>query len=79
MAQIDHGVISTPCVGVCRAPDGVCVGCGRTVSEIAAWRRLNEAERVRIMRDELPSRLMQPASERSGMPHQATADGKNVL
>lgn len=50
-------MISTPCVGICRAPDGVCVGCGRTLEEIAAWRVLSEEERLRIMRELLPLRL----------------------
>ena len=40
--------VSTPCVKVC-------VGCLRTLPEIAGWGRLNEAERERIMA-ELPAR-----------------------
>ncbi len=47
--------VTTPCIGVCQAPDGVCLGCRRTLAEIAAWPHLTEAQRRRIMR-ELPSR-----------------------
>jgi predicted Fe-S protein YdhL (DUF1289 family) len=34
----------------------VCVGCGRTLAEIAAWTRMSEAERQTIMAA-LPERL----------------------
>ena len=41
---------STPCIGICRLDaDGVCVGCGRTMAQIAAWPGMTEAERLRIM------------------------------
>jgi predicted Fe-S protein YdhL (DUF1289 family) len=33
-----------------------CVGCGRSLDEIAVWAALNDAERARIMA-QLPSRL----------------------
>jgi predicted Fe-S protein YdhL (DUF1289 family) len=33
-------------------PDsGLCLGCGRTVDEIARWSAMTEAERTRIMAD----------------------------
>jgi predicted Fe-S protein YdhL (DUF1289 family) len=34
---------------------GLCLGCARTLDEIARWRALSEAERQRIMA-ELPER-----------------------
>lgn len=47
----------TPCVGVCRlGADGLCVGCRRTPDEIARWRELGDAERLRLIRDVLPLR-----------------------
>jgi len=50
--------ISSPCVKVCAVSGqtGQCIGCGRTLSEIAAWTRLDEAQRRAIMA-ELPARL----------------------
>lgn len=50
--------IATPCIKVCAVSgeSGLCIGCGRTLGEIAAWGGLSDAERSRIM-DELPSRL----------------------
>jgi predicted Fe-S protein YdhL (DUF1289 family) len=47
----------TPCVGVCRLDDrGLCVGCRRSLGEIATWRDLPDSERIRFMRDVLPAR-----------------------
>jgi uncharacterized protein len=47
----------TPCIGVCRLDArGYCVGCRRTSQEIAMWRELPDAERVRYMDDVLPTR-----------------------
>ena len=50
--------VASPCVRVCAVDGrtGLCVGCGRTLPEIATWGRLSEAERLRIMAD-LPQRL----------------------
>jgi predicted Fe-S protein YdhL (DUF1289 family) len=50
--------ISTPCIKVCAVDgaSGLCVGCGRTLREIAAWTHYDEPRRRRIMA-ELPARL----------------------
>ncbi|WP_416354686.1 DUF1289 domain-containing protein [Brevundimonas sp.] len=49
--------IATPCVKVCvvDGASGHCLGCWRTLSEIADWTRMTEAERAAIMA-ELPDR-----------------------
>lgn len=54
----DTAVIETPCVKICTldAERRLCLGCGRTVDEIAQWAGLSAAERRRIM-DALPERL----------------------
>jgi uncharacterized protein len=43
--------IETPCVKICRidTPSGFCIGCARTMAEIAGWRDASEAERKRIL------------------------------
>jgi uncharacterized protein len=43
--------ISTPCVKVCVIDphSALCVGCGRTLAEIAAWTGMSEPERVAVM------------------------------
>jgi len=44
--------VSTPCIGICRMNDasGLCIGCRRSLAEIAAWAGLGEDERRRLMR-----------------------------
>jgi uncharacterized protein len=51
-------MIETPCVKICTldARTGLCLGCGRTVDEIARWTAMNASERAKVMR-ELPNRL----------------------
>ena len=54
---MDRTPVSTPCIRTCTLDrDGVCLGCHRTVDEIIRWRDLDEAERLRLMRDVLPLR-----------------------
>ena len=50
--------IQTPCTKVCTIDpvSRLCVGCGRTLDEIAQWSALTEGERVRLMA-ELPRRV----------------------
>ncbi|MES2255104.1 MAG: DUF1289 domain-containing protein [Pseudomonadota bacterium] len=50
--------MESPCVKICtyQAGAGMCLGCGRTLAEIAQWTQFCDAERRRIM-EELPARL----------------------
>jgi hypothetical protein len=50
--------ISSPCIKLCAVDGrtGQCIGCGRTLKEIAAWGGLDEPTRQAIMA-ELPARL----------------------
>jgi hypothetical protein len=51
-------MIESPCLKTCTldARSGLCLGCGRTVEEIAGWSSMSAAERARVM-NELPARL----------------------
>jgi len=61
--------ISTPCIKVCVVDplSALCIGCGRTVEEIARWGAMSEAERLAVMAG-LEARLVQARSRgrRSG-------------
>lgn len=50
--------IETPCIKVCTVDpaSGLCVGCGRSLDEIARWSTMDAAERRRIMA-ELATRM----------------------
>lgn len=60
--------IVTPCIKVCAVDgeSGLCLGCHRTLPEIAQWSRLGEDERAAIMA-ELPSRRGRIALEKLGL------------
>ena len=49
--------MESPCVDVCEIDrtTGLCLGCRRTIDEIASWATMTSAERWRIMA-ELPAR-----------------------
>ena len=49
-------MISTPCIKICVMENDLCVGCGRTLGEIATWGGMPEAQRRTIMHT-LPARL----------------------
>lgn len=51
-------MIETPCVKICTvdARMGLCLGCGRTIDEIARWTSMTAPERAEVM-GELPARL----------------------
>lgn len=44
-------MIESPCVKICRVDEaGVCVACGRSIAEIAAWITLDDPEREQVCR-----------------------------
>ncbi len=56
--------IETPCIAVCMMDPrtNLCFGCGRTLTEIARWHRMESNERLTVMA-ELPVRM-----EQAGLP-----------
>ena len=60
--------IATPCVQVCivDGQSGLCLGCFRTLSEVAGWAKLEDAARAAIM-SELPARKGRIALEKLAM------------
>lgn len=50
--------IDTPCIDICRIDPAsrLCLGCARTLDEIAAWGGMSAEARRRVMA-ELPGRL----------------------
>ncbi|AZU57331.1 DUF1289 domain-containing protein [Ralstonia pseudosolanacearum] len=57
-AQAERALpVASPCINVCKMDGarGLCIGCMRTLDEIAAWSALPDAARVAIWR-QLPER-----------------------
>lgn len=59
--------IATPCIQVCAidGDSGLCLGCFRTLREIAGWSRFTDTERAGLM-TELPGRRGRIAPEKLG-------------
>ena len=66
--------IETPCNRVCVVHPalGLCIGCGRSLDEIARWSDFAATERTRIMA-QLPSRLAALSGLGSGAQKTASA------
>ena len=60
--------IASPCVQMCAidGASGFCLGCHRTLGEIARWTKLGEAERAAITAA-LPTRRGRIAPEKLGL------------
>src|SRR3954447_12689951 len=58
--ELDRYSMESPCIKVCTIDraSGLCIGCGRTLDEIARWSALDELNRQTIMQL-LPGRLAQ--------------------
>lgn len=59
--------IESPCVQICviHREERLCIGCLRSIDEIASWSRMSASERAAIM-DELPSRAPRLKKRRGG-------------
>lgn len=44
-------MLASPCINVCQMDDrsGLCLGCLRTLDEIASWAQASEAEQIAIL------------------------------
>lgn len=58
----------TPCIAVCMIDPrtNLCLGCGRTLGEIARWPRMEGAERRAVMA------LLADRMEKAGLPRPAS-------
>ena len=63
------GTVPSPCVGVCRmdAASGYCLGCWRTLDEIARWGAASAAEQL-VCWQRIGQRLGQSASDPATSP-----------
>jgi predicted Fe-S protein YdhL (DUF1289 family) len=41
----------SPCIKVCKVKSNICIGCKRTITEIANWVQYTDQQRMKIMMD----------------------------
>jgi uncharacterized protein len=65
----------TPCIAVCMMDPktSLCLGCGRTLPEIARWHRMESAERHAVMAL-LPARMADAGLVQFARPERSQAD-----
>lgn len=62
----DTGAVLSPCTKVCKisSETALCLGCGRTLDEIAAWSRASDEYKLRVWeRLEASSTTIRPAEQ----------------
>lgn len=42
-------MIPSPCIATCQLHNGICMGCGRTRSEIVEWYTASDARKLEIL------------------------------
>lgn len=57
-------MLPSPCINLCKmdAQSGLCLGCFRTIDEITAWSRADDAVRAAILAAVARRRQQQPAA-----------------
>lgn len=68
--------IDSPCINVCvvHPEERICIGCLRSIDEIARWSRMSAPERAAIM-EELPTRAPRLKKRRGGRGRRAQGQG----
>ena len=41
--------IESPCIGVCRLENEICLGCGRTIDEVVGWYDMTNTEKQLVL------------------------------
>ncbi len=41
--------VKSPCIDVCITREGVCIGCYRTLEEMASWASYTEEQKARVL------------------------------
>ena len=41
-------VVESPCINVCKIENDVCIGCGRTLEEIAHWSEMTDVDKEQV-------------------------------
>ena len=59
-AALQPAAVASPCVDICRLDaQGLCLGCRRTIGEIAEWSQASDTRRLEIL-SALKTRVLRP-------------------
>jgi len=59
-ASLKTAAVPSPCIDICRLnAQGLCIGCRRTLGEIAEWPQASDARRLEIV-SALQTRTLRP-------------------
>jgi len=46
------GYVRSPCINICKLNENkICIGCHRTIDEIANWTKYTEKEKIKIIQN----------------------------
>jgi len=58
-----HPMVDSPCVNICVVTGGMCIGCGRTLEEVASWQSITESDRESVLQEIQSGEREYPKSE----------------
>jgi len=42
-------MVESPCIGICKLKDGVCIGCYRKSNEVRDWYKYNDKQKTKVL------------------------------
>ena len=43
----------SPCIGICKVEKDICIGCGRTTTEISEWRSATDNQKEKMLTESI--------------------------
>lgn len=68
--------VDSPCINICRldSKTGLCVGCFRTLDEIAQWSQMKDSQRLEVLAAITHRREETPPQPQAGANHEQARD-----
>jgi len=60
-------MVKSPCINICKHNDKYCIGCYRTIEEIANWSKYTDKEKRKMIKN-LPKRRLDSGEDYYGHP-----------
>ena len=76
MGIVDKSAL-TPCIRQCKVDGGMCVSCGRTLTEIKEWKEMPDDVRMKLMKELQNRTSTHSCPECGSLAYCAMQDGKS--